>query len=336
MKKLNHIDEREWEEVNEFNKFILEDFIGNSTELSPKSLKSYESNLKIWFVWVKDNLKNKPQTEIKPLDYKRFQNWMVNRGCSSADVNNKRSAISSLNGYIEIYYAEDYPTFRNFINKSIKRPPKAFVHEKQPMTKEEFQHLIDVLTERKDWQKVAYLMFTLDAGCRREESRQLLKDVVNAKPIRKTRTFTNEEGQEVTKEIVFYQTHSIRCKGSGRTGKVRKFTFSEATMSALKKWIEARGDDDCEFMFVTNYRGQVKQVSETLFNTWATNCFSEIIGRRAYPHQLRSSRASQLAIEEGVDMKVVQKLLGHENLSTTEIYVVRDDTDDLDELYIEN
>ena len=53
--------------------------LSDSVELSPKSRKAYESNLKIWFVWVKDNLKNKKQIDIKPLEYKKFQNWMVNR-----------------------------------------------------------------------------------------------------------------------------------------------------------------------------------------------------------------------------------------------------------------
>ncbi len=333
MQKLQQVDQKEWNDVNEFNRYILEDFINNSLELSPKTRHTYESNLRIWFIWVKNNLNNKSQLYIKPLEFKRFQNWLINRGCSSADINNKRSAISSLNGYIEIYYRDDYPTFRNFINKSIKRPPKALVNEKQPLTKEEFAHLIAVLKEHGEWQKVAYLEFTLDTGCRRAESRQLLKTVVNATPVKKTKEVENPDGTTSEVEVVYYQTHQIRCKGAGSTGKMRRFLFSENTMQALKKWLEVRGEDDCEFMFVTNYGGGVHQVSETLFNTWAKNTFSKIIGRRAYPHQLRSSRATQLA-EEDVDIKVIQKLLGHENASTTEIYIQTDDSDELEDLYV--
>ena len=142
MKKLEHITLEQWQNVCKKNRTLLEDFINNSIELSPKTKKSYESNLKIWFVWVMENLGNKPQTEIKPLEYKRFQNWLVNRGCSSADVNNKRAAVSSINGYIEVYYHDEYPMFRNFINKSIKRPEKSFTYEKEPLTKEEFQNLV--------------------------------------------------------------------------------------------------------------------------------------------------------------------------------------------------
>ena len=329
-----HISESEWNEVCEFNKDLLTDFILNSAELSPKTRYVYESNLKMWFVWVKDNLKNKKQIEITPLDYKRFQNWMLNRGCSSSDINNKRAAISSLNGYIEIYYHDEYPAFRNFINKSIKRPPKNAVNEKQPLTKEEFNHLIEVLAERNEWQKIAYLVFTLDTGCRRAESRQLLKDVVNTKPIQRERKIIKPNGEEEIREVIFYQTHPIRCKGAGTVGKVRRFTFSEHTMEALRKWIEQRGEDDCPYMFIAKYGGEIHQVSETRFNVWAKEVFTPIVGRRVHPHQMRTSRATQLA-EEGVDIEVVRKLLGHENASTTAGYIVHDETEDLDELYLE-
>lgn len=337
MRRLTQISIDEYEQVNEFNKTILQDFLDNSTELSPKTKKTYESNLKIWFIWVKNYLNNKSQLEIKPLDFKKFQNWLINRDCSSSDINNKRAAVSSLNSYIEVYYFDEYPNFRNFINKSIKRPPKSFVHDKKPLTKAEFSHLIEELRNKNELQKIAYLEFTLSTGCRRAESRQLLKEVVNAQPITKYKEFTDVEGNITTKEVIYYQTNPIRCKGKSKLGKVRKLVFSQKAMNAIKEWIEYRDiewHDECPYVFVTKYGGEVKQIGETTFNSWCVNDFAQIVGRRVHPHLWRESAATQLVVEDNKNIENVKALLGHESSETTKIYVIRDENENIDDLFI--
>lgn len=339
MKRLSPVTEEQWLKCNEFNRNLRDEFISNSTELSPQSLKSYNSNLAIWFNWVRENLNNKKQTDIRSIEYLRYQNWLVNRGSSSSDVANKRAAISSLNNYILLYYEVEYPTFRNFINKGVKKPEKSFVNEKDPPTKEELQMMIDKLevSNIKDkYMKIAYLKYTFETGCRRGETLQLKKDIVNTKPIIKTTMVKNEDGIEEEKVVKFYLTDKTRCKGPGKTGKIRKLKMSDYSMDAIKKWLEVRGDDDCEYVFATRYGGQVGQVAPTTFNNWATDIFTKLLGRRFVPHCLRSARATSIVVEDGKDIKAAQKLLGHTSSTTTEIYIVKEDDDsESDELFID-
>lgn len=104
MQKIPEVTDEQWSNVNEFNRFIYDDYFANNIELSDKSIKAYRSSLKIWFRWVMENLNNKKQTEIKGLDFKRYQNWLISLGHSSSDISNKRAAVSSLNNYIMVYY----------------------------------------------------------------------------------------------------------------------------------------------------------------------------------------------------------------------------------------
>jgi integrase len=108
-------------------------------------------------------------------------------------------------------------------------------------------------------------------------------------------------------------------------------------MASLKKWLEIRGEDDCPYMFVTNYGGVVKQVSENTFNQWATRLFTPLLGRRFHPHALREARATVGVVEDGKSLESMQRLLGHKSSETTKTYVCIDnDLDPSDELFVDD
>lgn len=336
MQKITPITTEEWEQCNEWNRNITDEFLVNSFHLSPKSKKAYRSNLMIWFNWVRKNLHNKPQYEIKPLDYLKYQSWLLSMGHSSSDVDSKRAAISSLCNYIELYYLDEFPNFRTCIAKGMSRPVKKLVHEKEPPTKEEMEMLFNELEKREEWQKLAYLRYTYDTGCRRAESIQLLKEVVNYNPIEKMVKVKDENGNIDEVAVKYYRSNATRCKGRGETGKVRKLIFSQSTMDAIKKWLDVRGEDDCPYVFVSRHNGDVQQLSESALNKWASGLFTKLLGRRFHPHILREARATIGVVEDGKSAEAMQKLLGHESVETTvNHYIIKDDADDeIDELFI--
>lgn len=329
------ITEEVWNKVNEFNREMVQDYLDNQTELSLKTKKVYESGIKIFFVWVKDYLKNKSFLEIKKKEFAKYLNWLTNRGLSDSAIKFKKSCASAFCNYVMMMYEDEYPTFRNF-TIGIKVVKTGYVHEKVPLTPDEYVNLCRELEKREEWQKLAYLVFSYSTGCRRAEARQLLKEVITYEPKEKEIKIKDEDGVEHTVISKQYTTHTIRCKGPSVVGKPRKLKFGEDAMGWLKKWIEERGNDNCPYMFVTKSKDGVQQVSESTFNDWCSGLFTKIVGRRVHPHLFRESRATNLVVYEHKSAEVAQKLLGHVDVSTTKNHYItlNDESDESDEAFI--
>lgn len=336
-KRSDDITPEMWATVNPENREMVEEYLANQSELAKKTKVSYESALKIFFYWVKENLKDKSYLEIKKKEFVRYLNWLTNRGLSESAIRMKKSSVSAFCNYIMMMYEDEAPTFRNF-TVGLKVVKTGNVYPKEPLTPDEYVMLCEELEKREEWQKLAYLVFTYSTGCRRAEARQLLKEVVDYPAKEKKIKIVDEDGNEQEAVSKSYQTHTIRCKGSSVVGKPRKLKFGEDAMYWMKKWLEERGDDDCPYMFVVKLKknGNTRQVGEDTFNGWCERLFAKIIGRRCHPHQFRESRATNLVVYEKKSAEVAQKLLGHNDVSTTKNhYIIRnDDLDESDEAFV--
>lgn len=332
----DEITDKMWLQVNDFNRKMVEEYLENKIELSEKSQIGYQSGLRIFFCWVKENLDNKKCVDIKKKEFVKYLNWLTKRGLSDSAIKFKKSVVSAFCNYIMTYYEEEYPTFRSFVTSDMKVVQTGYIHEKEPLTTEEYEQLCKKLEDMGKWQILAWLKFSYSTGCRRAESRQLLKEVVDYPPIIKTIKIMDQNGHQIETQSLSYKTHKIRCKGHSIVGKVRQLQFGEDAMNALKKWIEFRGEDDCPYMFVIKDKnGNTRQVSETTFNEWCSGLLTKLVGRRIHPHLLRESRATNIVVEEGKSVETAQKLLGHESSETTiKHYIIREDTDDADEAFI--
>lgn len=129
IEKLPEVTEEEIQKFHPFNKEIMEEFL-QQQHLSPATIDQYRSGLGIFFRFVHDKCNNLPLYELKPRHALMYQNFLLSRGLSSNAVKVKRSVVSSLCGYVEVYRGDEYPLFRNIYNKQIPNPPKALVREK--------------------------------------------------------------------------------------------------------------------------------------------------------------------------------------------------------------
>ena len=334
--RTEEITDEEWLTVNKYNREMVQDYLDNQSDLSAKTRPAYKSGLRIFFKYVKDYLGDKDFTKIKKKEFQKYLNWLTNRGMSDSAIKFKKSCVSAFCNYVMMMYEEELPKFRNFTT-GLKVVQTGYVHEKLPLTPDEYVALCQELEKCEEWQKLAYLVFSYSTGCRRAEARQLLKEVVDYPAKEKKIKIIDEDGKEVEATSKQYQTHNIRCKGHSIVGKVRKLKFGEDAMHWIKKWLEVRGDDDCPYVFVIKQKnGETRQVGEGTFNDWCSGLFTKIVGRRVHPHLFRESRATNLVVYEHKSAEVAQKLLGHEDVSTTKNhYIIQDDSnDESDEAFI--
>lgn len=114
---------------------------------------------------------------------------------------------------------------------------------------------------------------------------------------------------------------SVRGKGE----KVRVVFFSHDAKKAIKKYLDERKDtSNCLFVSHSSinktkndqdYPLTTRSV-ERIVRDYAIFCG---ISRKVTPHVLRHSFATNL-LGNGADIRAVQKMLGHANISTTQIY----------------
>ena len=98
-------------------------------------------------------------------------------------------------------------------------------------------------------------------------------------------------------------------------GKKDRFVkIPESLINELKSYCNLHEE---EFLFPSNRGGKLtkKTIAKIVKNAGK----KAGVKKRVYPHLLRHSFATHL-LEEGVDLKIIQKLLGHSDIKTTQIY----------------
>ena len=121
---------------------------------------------------------------------------------------------------------------------------------------------------------------------------------------------------------LYVKEEFMRVHGKGR--KERLVPIGSRALGELQKWFEVRqgirikqGEED--FVFLSTRRGShLSRI--TLFVYIKDYAQKAGIQKKISPHTFRHSFATHL-LEGGANLRAIQAMLGHENISTTEIYM---------------
>ena len=113
---------------------------------------------------------------------------------------------------------------------------------------------------------------------------------------------------------------TIRVFGKG--SKERIVPMNDSAKNALKIYIEEYRDyllkdKSSSYVFINNLGTKITR--QGFFKILKKICRENGIDKHVSPHTLRHSFATHL-LNNGADLRVIQELLGHSNITTTEIY----------------
>lgn len=312
------VDSKTWSEVNDENKRLLDGFINYcvSNDKSKETIYQYTQQLKVFFCWVKKNLKNKFFIEMKKRDFVDFFGYgRTQMGWSPNRLASFRAVLSSFSNYIERILDDEYPFFKNIVKvlEPIHIEP---VREKTVISGEEMQSAIKALVDSGNIQEACWLSLLYSSGMRKSEIKQI-----------KTSFF---DDSSLVFNGLMYKTPKIRTKGRGTNGKqINKYIFVYTFKPYLDLWLKKREElgIDNEYLFVTKRMNAYEPADIGTFNSWADRV-GKIIGKDFYGHCARHSWCTQLS-KSGYPKEIIQKIQGWASSEMVDIY---NDTDTEDEL----
>jgi len=272
-----------------FNKYI--DYLEAERNASPYTVRNYTTDLLDFFQFLKangiDSLK-----EVDRHTLRDYLSHLMEEGFVKASIARKLSAIRSFYRYLlreEIISTSPVATTSS--PKLDRRLPSF-------LTIEEINRLLE----------------TPDLSTPQGLRDRALMELLYASGIRVS------ELVSLNLERVNLDTNEIRVWGKG--SKERVVLMGKPAARALTAYLnqgrpELLGEKRSSALLLNRYgkrliERRVQRILEKYTNIAG-------IGKRVYPHMLRHTFATHL-LDGGADLRVVQELLGHASLSSTQIY----------------
>jgi integrase/recombinase XerD len=123
----------------------------------------------------------------------------------------------------------------------------------------------------------------------------------------------------LTRQAVAGDRQFIHIRGKG--GRERLVPLSQPALEALLAWLDWRDAKEDKSLYLFPSRGKAGHMTRQRFWQLLTALARQAgLGHlKISPHGLRHAFATHL-VENGADLRSVQQMLGHADISTTQIY----------------
>ena len=253
--------------------------------LSNNTVKAYEADISSFFQWLdNEDLKYK---NLQEDHINKYISFLFQRKMRSSSVNRKISSIKSF--YI-------FLVKRNFLKNS---PLNDLVTPKQE------KYLPESMSEAE----VDKLLNSPDVANKIENRDKAMIEMLYATGMRIS--------ELVNLKITDVDMKRCVVKVFGKGSKERLVPFGETALDSLRSYLNEREQSSSKEIFLSN-RGK-KMTRVAFWQRVKVYIIRENLKNSISPHTLRHAFATHL-LNRGADLRSVQLLLGHSDLSTTQIY----------------
>lgn len=318
-----YTDEK-YEKVNKESKIILDDYILElkSKGRAKRTIEQYVFDLKLFMCYVYEHANNRSFLELKKRDFRSFFLMLQEDGKSSARINRVQSSIRNLLEFI-VDDDDEYPGYVKNQMKSIKSLEKNPVKEIVFLTDEQVTFLIDYLLGRNKIQRALFVSLAYDSAGRRNELWQVEKY-----------SFLNNETR----------TNIVEGKG----GKTFSLFYLDRTSDIAKKWLEKRGEDDIDSLWVSYYNGKARTLTYDTLYDWSVSFrdilqeeYDEYIPLTAHSfrhcalenYENGTHHSLKYMNKDNLDINTLRILANHNDVSITQSYLKNKDEEILNELF---
>jgi integrase/recombinase XerC len=262
--------------------------------VSPHTLRNYESDLE-QFVHYFSPAKTQPPAPaaIKALDLREWMGELYDRGLTAVSIRRKLAAVRSL-----FHFLAREGTVPVNVARLVKTP-KAPKKVPSVPSAEQTNMLVDAVGEGREELARPHperdtLLFELLYGCGLRVSEL---------------TGLNLDDFDRSEQW-------IRVRGKGR--KERQIPYASKAAAALDEYLQVRAAASGEPALLVNHRG--RRLSSRGAHGIVKFYARMVAGDSSlHPHSLRHAFATHL-LADGADLRSIQELLGHSQLSTTQKY----------------
>ena len=263
---------------------------------STHTIRSYKTTFKLFVKYLinngKTNIKNISLEDINRNNVINFLNYLDNTFNITITTRNQRlAAIKSFCRYIVYEDISNISNIQQILLVPIKKGENRRIDF---LTKEELTIFLNSISTntRKGIRDYTLISLMYDSAVR-------VSEIINVK----------------VNDLNLGDNPSITVYGKGK--KYRTIPLTNNTKELLIKYINLEKLNNFSYLFVGNKKekANVKMISHVIEK------YSKLsnINKNIHPHSLRHTRAIHL-LEAGVPLVYIRDILGHENITTTEIY----------------